>query len=163
MTQQTLLAYLGKSQVASPGQATTISETMPMRFTRLFWIFMFLPLRAAFAQSPDDNRSLGDIAREAREQKLLHANNVTPHSARIRELIADIGVNDADEYRGQMLELLNREDFDGLEHAAEKASSGKGRFPGGVWKLYSFYDAISQPAGGRQASDASWNVHIAIY
>lgn len=133
-----------------------------MRFTRPFWIFMFLPLCAAFAQSPDDNRSLGDIAREAREQKLLHASDVTPHSDRIRELIADIGVNDADEYRGQMLELLNREDFAGLEHAAEKASSGKGRFPGGVWKLYSFYDAVSQPAGGRQDRDASWNVHIAI-
>jgi hypothetical protein len=88
-----------------------------MRFTRLCWIFMFLPLCAAVAQSPDDNRSLGDIAREAREQKRLHANDVTPHSARIHELIADISVNDSDEYRGQMLGLLNREDFDGLEHA----------------------------------------------
>jgi len=73
MTQQTLLAYLGKSQVASPGQATTISETMPMRFTRLFWIFMFLPLRAAFAQSPDDNRSLGDMP-----EKPVNKNFSTP-------------------------------------------------------------------------------------
>jgi hypothetical protein len=56
-----------------------------MRFSRLPWIFVLLPLGVAFAQTPsDDNRSLGDVARETREQ--VRAQNATPPSARVREL-----------------------------------------------------------------------------
>jgi len=127
------------------------------------WIFLCFPLGAALAQSPDDNRSLGDIAREAREQKRLHPQDASPNAAHIRELIADLsGANDVAEYRGQMAELLRHEDFDGLEHAADSARARKGRFPGGVWKLYTFYDAISQPPGAGQASEAGWNAHISL-
>jgi hypothetical protein len=134
-----------------------------MRFTQLSWVLLFLSVGAALAQNqPDDNRSLGDIARETREQKRLKPQDASPHAAHMRELIADMSVNDPEEYRGQMSELLSRQDFDGLEHAADTARSNKSRFPGGPWKLYFFYDAISKPSGGRQASDADWNSHLAL-
>jgi hypothetical protein len=111
---------------------------------------------------PDDNRSLGNVARETLEQKRLKAQDASPHAVHMRELIADMSVNDPGEYAGQMTELLNRQDFDGLEHAADIARSNKSRFPGGPWKLYVFYDAISKPSGGRQASDADWTAELAL-
>jgi hypothetical protein len=39
------------------------------------------------------------------------------------------------------------QDFDGLENMADSARSSKSRFPGGVWKLYEFYQAVSKPVG----------------
>ena len=86
-----------------------------MRFTQLHWISLFLSLGVALAQAQqDDNRSLGDIARETREQKRLKARDASPHSAKVRELIADMSVTDPEEYRGQMTELLGRNNFDAL-------------------------------------------------
>jgi hypothetical protein len=135
-----------------------------MRFTQLSWVLLFLSLGAPFAQTQsDDNRSLGDIAREARTEKSLKPHqDASPHSPHMRELIADMSVTNPEEYRGQMTELLSHQDFDGLEHAADTARSNKSRFPGGPWKLYFFYDAVSKPSGGRQASDADWNTHLAL-
>jgi hypothetical protein len=132
-----------------------------MRRSQLPWMLLLLSLSAAFAQTqPDDSRSLGDVARETREHLKVQEGN--PHSARIRELIADMSATDPDDYRGQVNELVSRQDFDGLENAAATARSTKSRFPGGPWKLYVFYDAISKPSSGRQASDADWNAHLAI-
>jgi hypothetical protein len=129
----------------------------------LHWMLLFLTVGVAFAQTQSNgNRSLGDVARQTREQKRLTAQDASPHSAWVRELIADMSVTDPDDYRGQINELLNRQDFDGLENAAGTARSSKSRFPGGPWKLYVFYDAVSKPSGGRQASDADWNASLAI-
>jgi hypothetical protein len=136
-----------------------------MRFTPRSWVlpFLLLLIGAAFAQThPDDNRNLGDVARETREEKRLKAQGASPHAAHMRELIADMSVNDPEEYAGQMTELLSRQDFDGLEHAADMVRSKKSRFPGGTWKLYVFYEAVSKPSGGRQASDADWNAELAL-
>ena len=134
-----------------------------MRLTQLSWMLLFLSLSVAFAQTqPDDNRSLGDIVRETRKQRLLKPQDASSHSAHMHELIADMSVNDPDEYRGQLTELLSRQDFDGLEHAADTARSNKSRFPGGPWKLYVFYEALSKPSSGRQASDADWNARLAL-
>jgi hypothetical protein len=43
-----------------------------MRFTQLSWVLLFLSLDIVFAQiQTDDNRSLGDVARETRERTRL--------------------------------------------------------------------------------------------
>src|SRR5260370_32601223 len=101
---------------------------MRIPLTTLLSIVLFGPIGAALAQTPDDNRSLGDIAREAREQKRLHAQDSSPHAARIREIVADLsGGNDVDENPGQMTELLGREDVHGLERAADTTRIRKAR------------------------------------
>jgi hypothetical protein len=81
-----------------------------MRFTHLSWVLLFLLLGAAFAQThPDDNRNLGDVARETREEKRLKAQDASPHAAHMRELIADMSVNDPEEYAGQMTRAADKE------------------------------------------------------
>ncbi len=87
-----------------------------MRFTHRSWVLPFLVLliRAAFAQThPDDNRNLGDVARETREEKRLKAQDAGPHAAHMRELIADMSVNDPEEYAGQMAFYRVNEYFPG--------------------------------------------------
>ena len=134
-----------------------------MRFTQLSWVLLFLSLDVVFAQTQtDDNRSLGDVARETREQTRLKAHDASPRALHRRELIADMSVNDPGEYAGLMTDLLKRKDFDGLEHAADMARSNKSRFPGGPWKLYVFYDSVGKPVAGRQASEAEWNAELAL-
>ena len=139
-----------------------------MRFAiRLSSILVFLLLRGAFAQTPpEDNQSLADIAREARERKRLNPSDESTHSAVVRELIAGMNegrsINDPVEYGRQLAELLTRRDFDGLEHEADMARSSKSRFPGGPWKLYDFYDTLGQPSRGSKASDADWSAHLAL-
>lgn len=134
-----------------------------MRFIQPSRTLLILSLGAAFAQAQTDaNRSLGDVARETREQNRLKTQDASPQASHMRELIADMTVNDPEEYAGQMVELLKRQDFDGLEHAAEIARSSKSRFPGGTWKLYIFYDSVSKPLGGRQASDADWAAELTL-
>src|ERR1700720_85111 len=114
-----------------------------MRYTQLSWVLLFLSLDVVFAQTQtDDNRSLGDVARETREQMRLNAHDASPRALHMREMIADMSVNDPGEYAGQMTDLLKRQDFDGLEHAADMARSNKSRFSGGPWKLYVFYDSV---------------------
>ena len=134
-----------------------------MRFAARFsWILVFLCLGVAFAQTqPGDERSLADIARETRERKRLNPPDTRANSAVVRLLIADMSANDPEEYAEQITELLSKRDFDGLEQAAERARSHKSRVPGGVLKLYLFYDSLGQPSGGR-AGDADWNAHIGL-
>lgn len=134
-----------------------------MRFTQLSCVLLFLSLNVVFGQTQtDDNRSLGDVARETREQVRLKPHDATPRALHMRELIADMSINDPGDYASQMTDLLKRQDFDGLEHAADMARSTKSRFPGGPWKLYVFYDSVGKPVGGRQASDADWNAEFAL-
>jgi hypothetical protein len=135
-----------------------------MRFaTQVSTMLLLLSSIAASSQTnPNGNRSLGDIARETRAQQRLKSQDTSAKAAHVRELIADIGLNDPEAYKGQMAELLGRQDFDGLDRAADMARSTKSRFPGATWKLYDFYDSVSKPSGVSQAGDADWNSHIAL-
>ncbi len=122
-----------------------------MRLNKLSLALALVALSSTFAQElPDENRSLGDVARETREHNRLKAQDANPQAIHIRELIANMGGNNPAEYAEQMAELLSHHDFDGVEHAADIARSNKSRFPGGPWKLYVFYDAID------------WNAHLAL-
>jgi hypothetical protein len=63
-------------------------------------MLLFLSLGVACAQTqPDDNRSLGDIAREVREQRRVKPPGTSERSVVIQELVADMSVNDPEEYR----------------------------------------------------------------
>jgi hypothetical protein len=65
------------------------------------------------------------------------------------------------EYRSRMATYLVDKNFDQLEKAAHEARASKSRFPGGIWKLYIFYEGVTNPIAGDQASDSDWGVHFA--
>jgi hypothetical protein len=137
------------------------NEANGMRLLKFAEILLLVFAGFALAQTQsDDSRSLGEVARETRER--VKAQRASPHAARVQELVGDMSVTDPDEYRGQINELLSRQDFDDLEHAAATARATRSRFPGGAWKLYFFYDGVSNPLEGRQASDAEWSSRIAV-
>jgi hypothetical protein len=57
---------------------------------------------------------------------------------------------------------LLEKNFSQLDRAAREARTGKERFPGGVWKLYMFYQGLGTPTLGDQATDADWSYHIGV-
>jgi len=114
---------------------------------------LFASVSVTSAQTEEDTRSLGDVARETRERAEADAHSPSAHSVRMLELIGDLSVNSPEDYNGHISELLNHRDFDGLEKAADSARSNKSRLPGGAWKLYNFYQTVSKPSGdGRRSS-----------
>jgi len=154
------IRFLPQLKFLTASERPTRMRLVPQIFFRML---LLICLGTAFGQTtPNGSRSLGDIARETREQKRSKSPDSSPKSAQVRRMIADIGLNDPEEYQGKMAELLSRQDFDGLDHAADTARSTKSRFPGATWKLYDFYDSVSKPSNGSQAGDADWNSHIAL-
>lgn len=82
-----------------------------------------------------------------------------------KELVEKAQVSSSDpdaerEYQNESASELVGRNFSQLEKVAHEARVGKARFAGGVWKLYMFYDGVSQPAVGDQATDADWTNHI---
>jgi hypothetical protein len=56
---------------------------------------------------------------------------------------------------------LAQKDYDSLERAARKARMAKTRLSRGVWKLYVFYEAVSEPSARGPATEEDWTSHIA--
>lgn len=50
--------------------------------------------------------------------------------------------------------------FKALEREIHEARDAKLRFPGGVWKLAVFYDAVNAPVSGDLSGDAGYQAHI---
>lgn len=66
------------------------------------------------------------------------------------------------EYKNQIVGLLARGEYDRLERAARDDREGKGRVVGGVWRLYDFYDALTNPYAYPREIEADWRAHIEI-
>jgi hypothetical protein len=75
------------------------------------------------------------------------------------ETEADADSQPASAFRTTVRNLLGEENFAQLEEIANAARSQKSRFPGGAWKLHTFYGAMEDP-GSRTATDAAWNAHM---
>ncbi|MGB6544499.1 MAG: DUF4034 domain-containing protein [Candidatus Acidiferrales bacterium] len=72
---------------------------------------------------------------------------------------ADADSDTAKTFQVYVRDLLDKENFPKLEEIAATARSQKSRFPGGAWKLHTFYGVLRTP-GSRAATDADWNQHI---
>jgi hypothetical protein len=72
---------------------------------------------------------------------------------------ADVDSQSAAVFQTSVRNLFNEAKFAQLEEIADAARSQKSRFPGGVWKLHSFY-AVVQGPGSLTATDAVWNAHM---
>ena len=116
-----------------------------------------LILQAQRQPAASDNKSLADVARELRQKK---ASDGTETAAPATPPV-QTSEQSQEAYRLEISQYLANDDFSRLEKAADKARSDKSRFPGGIWKLYVFYEGVTAPLGGDAASDAAWQTHIA--
>jgi hypothetical protein len=121
-----------------------------------------LPQFVAQAQTgTQENPSLSDIARQNRQnaQPSTTHPEVTPRIADLSAVSED--QSNEDQYKREMQELLSQRKFEALDKAAREARATKTRFPGGIWKLYVFYEAVTSPAAADSASEADWTAHMA--
>jgi len=72
------------------------------------------------------------------------------------------GSDTEEAYKREIMSYFLDKNFAQLDKAARDARTEKERFPGGVWKLYTFYTGLSTPTLGDQATDADWNYHIGV-
>lgn len=101
--------------------------------------------------------SLGEIARRYQQQK--QAQGAVPSQQATGSLkTASKMSDDEDLYKAQIQQLLSQRNFAELEKSADEDRRTKARFAGGVWKLYVFYDAFTQPATSGHPTMTDWNV-----
>ena len=74
------------------------------------------------------------------------------------ELPVAARVDDETPYEAAIRSYLDQGDFDHLDQEAHQARIEKTRFTGGVWKLYSFYSAVTTLQESGFADDSDWNL-----
>jgi hypothetical protein len=110
--------------------------------------------------------SLGDTARRIRAGKSDDAaspagkTTAKPHTApttaelnSIADLLAE---RDETAYGTRVRTQMEQENFMVLDNVAVAERAGKTRFPGGGWKLYTFYAAVESPKVKPPATEAEW-------
>jgi hypothetical protein len=58
--------------------------------------------------------------------------------------------------------MLERKQFEALDDLADQLNRTKARFAGGDWKSYRFQEALGQPAGGCDDTEAHWTELLAV-
>jgi hypothetical protein len=119
-------------------------------YTLMLLMTLGLSPMMSSAQSPN----LAEIARE---------NRLKMQQAQSRTFIStdsQSGDNES-QYKSDLQGLIARRAFSDLDAKADQARSSKQRFSGGVWKLYIFYETVSDPASGDRATVADWEQHLA--
>src|ERR1700694_1040576 len=120
-----------------------------------------------FSQEP---LSLGDVARQIKAEKNGNVPVSTSGAAGTGQqpptaasasggpgLTSEL---DPEKYGTEVSELFAREKFKKLDELAMADRSGKARFPGGGWKLFTLYKALTKPAA-TEALDVGGNAHLA--
>lgn len=64
------------------------------------------------------------------------------------------------EYKRQIVVLLALGEYDQLEQVARDERTSKGRVVGGAWRLFDFYDALTNPPTHPHEIEADWSAHI---
>jgi hypothetical protein len=63
-------------------------------------------------------------------------------------------------YESNMRAELYRHNFKGLEEIATELRRTRPRFPGGSWKLNTFYWALAMPTSGDKTNEPEWTMHL---
>jgi hypothetical protein len=111
----------------------------------------------------DDPARLAEIARNYAEGGHLGGTPPAASAAKQQMPTASDIIADHEEfdYQSQMMMYLVRKDYDHLDQAERDARLNKARFRGGSWKLWDFYDGVSKPPTGDQATGDDWDGQIA--
>ncbi len=64
-------------------------------------------------------------------------------------------------YQAHVADIVARGDFAQLENEAQQARKSKARLRGGDWKLFGFYDGVTNPLTGKHASNSDWQTLLA--
>src|SRR5215469_8619227 len=131
------------------------------------WLYglVWLALAAGLTGICAAQESLGDVARRIRAGK----DEATPPTAgktgakRQSAAASDVNatltlLSERDEaaYATRVKTQLEQEHFKVLDDAAAADRFGKTRFPGGGWRLYTFYSAVESPREKAPATEAEW-------
>lgn len=103
--------------------------------------------------------TLADIARQYQERKLARETAPAVISG-AQSAISPDNQDIAHQYEAHIKQLFAQANFDELEKKASEVRSSKARFPGGGWKLYTFYLAINYPKYTDPATEADWNARL---
>jgi hypothetical protein len=120
-------------------------------------------MQARTAERPQvDSAILMQAVREYRRNvHPVGASGTSQHAQDFTNSANSVRDNEGEYQRGIAADFVEK-NFDSLERSAHDARTEKSRFSGGVWKLYSFYTALSAPIIGEQTTDEDWKLHIAI-
>jgi hypothetical protein len=119
-----------------------------------------IPWVPPVASAQRDSGSVLDIAREYRlTNQDTGAASTTMQAG--RPISSPALVDDEDLYLRQLRKYLKQRNFDELEKTAKEARIGKGRFAGGVWKLFDFYLAVGRIPDGEPSTEAAWTARLA--
>jgi hypothetical protein len=136
---------------------------------RTFYAFALLAFFAAtIVTNLAAQESLGDAARRLRAKKDGTASS-TPNKtlatqpASISSVNEDLNATmtvlaerDETAYSTRLRTQLEQERFKVLDDVAAAERTGRTHFPGGAWKLHTFYAAIESPKGKLPATEAEW-------
>ena len=143
-------------------------------------------LVGALSIAAQTNESLGDAARRLRAEKAGAAQQagssatsqatpgthgtdagspavMTDDPPWLPRIVREIGPQGTDEpqrYLTDVQMLLMMDRFDVLEKTAEELRQAKSRFPGGGWKLRTFYLGLVQPIKGDEVPDEAWAMYF---
>lgn len=131
------------------------------------WIYGcgWLALAAALTGACVAQESLGDIARKIRAGKEDAAPSAAGKTGARRQGTPASDINAAmtllserDEaaYATRVKTQLEQEHFKVLDDAASADRFGKTRFPGGGWRLYTFYSAVESPRDKAPSTESEW-------
>ncbi len=99
-------------------------------------------------------QTLADIARESR------AKRQSATGARVITGAPEGGQKKEPGYKTEIQALMARSAFAELDAAADRVRASKERVEGGAWKLFVFYETVSNPNVGGAASSTDWIQHI---
>lgn len=110
-----------------------------------------------------EKQSLGEYAAKLKAERAAK-----PDSSLLKEPPASTSIttpnlntgDEAEKYKATVMKLFADEKFNELEKLAALARSSKARFPGGGWKLRTFYHGVDGPAAGNKANDTEWAEYL---
>ena len=136
---------------------------------RNFYAFALLALlTTAMVTNLAAQESLGDAARRIRSKKGGDASSpvnnaetsqptiVANTNTDLNATMTALAERDEAAYSTRLRTQLEQERFKVLDDVAAAERTGRTRFPGGGWKLHTFYSAIESPKGKMPVTETEW-------
>jgi hypothetical protein len=152
-TQQYLRTVFAKASVSyDSGMAT--SRTRPQFRREISILCLSLALLTPPISCPRELRQsppvTPDVTRKTDDQ------GSGQQAAQPRSPTATKERESEDAYRTRITDYFYKQNYEQLEKEAEEAQTTKARFPGGVWKLYVFYEALDAAGRSNKATENDW-------